>query len=168
MATITQLKSGRLQVKVRRHGITKYETASTRPAAEARARKGESETERDVWRPSTEAERTTIADLLKGYGGEKARHKGDAVQGPSITRLLLADSVTMLTLARTRSVDVAALLARWQEIGHAQGRNRRHAVGACGPCPARRSSAANKQRPCARCAAVVTGGGAAEVITTQY
>jgi integrase len=67
MATFQLRKNGKVTAKIRRHGITKSETFSKREDAEAWARKVESEIERGLWRDTTEAERTTIADICKDY-----------------------------------------------------------------------------------------------------
>lgn len=67
MATFQARSNGNITAKIRRHGITKSETFSTRADAEAWARRVESEIERGLWHDTSEAERTTIADLCKDY-----------------------------------------------------------------------------------------------------
>lgn len=118
MATIVQRKTG-WQARVRRHGVTKSETFATRGAAEAWARRMESEIERGLWRDTSEAERTTVAEALARYRDEKTGQKRGAVQEASVIGLLLDDPISRLTLARIRSADVAALVARWKKAGYA-------------------------------------------------
>lgn len=67
MASFQERKNGSVTAKVRRNGITKSATFATRSDAEAWARKVESEIERGRWHDSTEAERTTIAQLVSEY-----------------------------------------------------------------------------------------------------
>lgn len=67
MASFQQRKNGSITAKIRRHGVTKSATFATRSDAEAWARKVESEIERGRWHDSTEAERTTIAELVSEY-----------------------------------------------------------------------------------------------------
>jgi integrase len=67
MAAFQQRKNGSWQARVRRHGVTKSAAFSTKSAAEAWARRVESEIERGLWHDTTEAERTTISELVSEY-----------------------------------------------------------------------------------------------------
>jgi len=68
MASITQRKSGRWQVRVRRaDGPPVSRTFASKQDAVGWARKEESEIERGVWRDTSEAERTTLAQCLDRY-----------------------------------------------------------------------------------------------------
>lgn len=70
MASFQQRKNGSITVKVRRHGVEISETFSKREDAEAWARRKESEIERGLWRDTSEADSTTIADLIDKYRKE--------------------------------------------------------------------------------------------------
>jgi hypothetical protein len=119
MAIITQRKNGRWQAKVRRHGTTISETFEGKVAAEAWARKQESEVERGMWRDNSEAERTTLADALERYEREVTASKRGKVQESSVIGLLLDSKIARLTLARVRSADVATLADDWRKAGYA-------------------------------------------------
>ncbi|MFP5419811.1 MAG: site-specific integrase, partial [Gammaproteobacteria bacterium] len=67
MASFYTRKNGSITAKIRRHGITKSATFATKTAAEAWSRKVESEIERGRWHDTTEAERTTIGELVAEY-----------------------------------------------------------------------------------------------------
>ena len=108
MATITRRESGRWQAKVRRHGVALSETFSTRGDAEAWARRMESEVERGLWRDSTEAERTTLAEALERYAREITPRKRSVKAELSRIRWLAAHPLGRVTLARIRSADIAA------------------------------------------------------------
>lgn len=123
MASVTERKnkSGVItyQAKVRRHGVTLSETFSTKTAAEAWARKQESEIERGLWRDSSEAERTTLHEALERYGREVTALKRGKSQENYLVRLLADEPLARLTLARVRSADVAGAVDVWRKAGYA-------------------------------------------------
>lgn len=67
MASFHTRKNGSITAKIRRDGVTKSATFATKTDAEAWARKVESEIERGRWHDTTEAERTTITELVAEY-----------------------------------------------------------------------------------------------------
>lgn len=106
MADYQTRKNGRITARVRRHGVTESETFTTRSAAEAWARRVESEIERGLWRDTGEADRTTVADLCAVYKKQvlprlKGRHAG-----PAIRSIELSD-IAGLTLSRLTAKSVA-------------------------------------------------------------
>lgn len=115
MSSVQQRK-GRWQAKVRRLGITASETFTTRTDAEAWGRKTESEIERGLWHDSTEAERTPLADALDRYEKEKTGEKRGEVQERSMLRVLHAEPLARLALARIRSTDIAGTVERWKRV----------------------------------------------------
>ncbi|MCX8146140.1 MAG: hypothetical protein N3C59_07375, partial [Azovibrio sp.] len=116
MASIVA-RNGRWQARIRRHGIALSETFGTKSDAEAWARRMESEIERGVWRDSSEAERTTLNEALQRYEREKTAAKRSIVKEQSVIRILREESIAKLTLARIRSADCAAMVARWKKSG---------------------------------------------------
>lgn len=116
MASIVA-RNGRWQARIRRHGIALSETFSTKSDAEAWARRMESEIERGVWRDSSEAERTTLKEALERYEREKTAAKRSVAKEQSVIRILREDAIAKLTLARIRSADCAAMVARWKKSG---------------------------------------------------
>ncbi len=121
MATITPRASGRWQARIRRGGTCISETFATKADAEAWARLQESSIERGLWRDTTEAERTPLADALARYRDEITPRKRGRAQETSVLSLLLDDPIARITLARTRSSDVASMIARWRRAGYASG-----------------------------------------------
>ncbi|MFZ2628571.1 MAG: site-specific integrase [Rugosibacter sp.] len=99
MADYQTRKNGRITARVRRHGVVASETFTTRSAAESWARKTESEVERGLWLDTSEADRTTVADLCIEYKrrvlpGLKGKHAG-----PAVRSIELSD-IAKLTLSR--------------------------------------------------------------------
>lgn len=125
MAYFQERDNGTVTARIRRHGVAQSETFSTRADAEAWARKVESEIERGLWRDSTEAERTALAEALRRYEREKTGEKRGEVQERSVLRGLHDEPLARLTLARVRSVDVAQMVERWKRAGLAPATVRR-------------------------------------------
>jgi hypothetical protein len=68
MATLRQFPNGRWQAQVRRRGIVRVtKIFTTRPGAERWARLIESEIDRGVFVDRSEAERTTVGELIERY-----------------------------------------------------------------------------------------------------
>lgn len=105
MATFQARKNGTITARVRRHGITKSETFSTRASAEAWARKVESEIERGLWRDTTEAERVTMAELFDLYEKKVLPSLRGHGYGTALSHL--RDHLGKKTLARLTAADVA-------------------------------------------------------------
>lgn len=125
MAYFQERDNGTVTARIRRHGVAKSETFTTKVDAEAWARKVESEIERGLWRDSTEAERTTLAEALDRYEHEKTGEKRGEVQERSVLRGLRDEPLSRLTLARIRSADVATMAERWKRAGLAPATVRR-------------------------------------------
>lgn len=125
MAYFQERDNGTVTARVRRHGVAQSETFTTKAAAEAWARKVESEIERGLWRDSTEAERTTLTEALDRYEREKTSEKRGEVQERSVLRGLHDEPLARLTLARVRSADVAQMVERWKRAGLAPATVRR-------------------------------------------
>ena len=120
MATLTQRLSGRWQARVRRSGQASLsKTFRSHAGAEAWARKLESEQERGVWRDSSEAEGTTLAECLDRYAHEHVPRKRDPARERSHVDALRALPFTSRAMARVRSADVAAARDAWTAVGHA-------------------------------------------------
>jgi len=125
MAYFQERDNGTVTARIRRHGVMKSETFTAKADAEAWARKVESEIERGLWRDSTEAERTTLAEALDRYEREKTGEKRGEVQERSVLRGLRDEPLSRLTLARIRSADVATMAERWKRAGLAPATVRR-------------------------------------------
>ena len=69
--------------------------------------------ERGLWRDSTEAESTTLADALARYEGEITNTKRGAVKEKSILRTLSTSSLAACSMASIRGVDIAKLRDAW-------------------------------------------------------
>ncbi|WP_153242674.1 hypothetical protein [Frateuria defendens] len=121
MATVTQRESGRFQVKVRRRrdGAAVSRTFVREADAKAWGRKTESEVERSVWRDTSEAERTTLAECLDRYLAEYVPRKADPARERSHVNAVRSRSIAKLTMARIRGADVASMRDAWASVGHA-------------------------------------------------
>lgn len=128
MATISARPNGNWQAKVRRHGTTLSETFASKTAADAWARKQESEIERGLWRDSTAAERTLLREALERYGREKSDRKRGAVKEASVLRILSDEAIARKTLARIASADIASLVESWRRIGYVPSTIKRRLV----------------------------------------
>jgi integrase len=79
MATIRQLKSGKWQAQVRRHGVRPaVKSFKTKTEADRWARLLESEIDRGVFVDRSEAERVTVGELIDRYLVEVTPHKKSA------------------------------------------------------------------------------------------
>ena len=125
MAYFQERHNGTVTARIRRHGVTKSETFTAKADAEAWARKVESEIERGLWRDSTEAERTSLAEALDRYEQSKTGEKRGEVQERSVLRGLHDEPLARLALARIRSADVAQIAERWKRAGLAPATVRR-------------------------------------------
>lgn len=73
--------------------------------------------ERGLWRDSTEAESTTLADALARYAGEISNTKRGAVKEKSILKTLSATSLSSCSMASIRGADIAKLRDSWLSEG---------------------------------------------------
>jgi integrase len=120
MATITKRESGRWQAKVRRGGGAPISrTFRTAADAEAWARKQESEIERGVWHDAREAEKVTLTECLDRYAREWIPKKSDPARERSHADTLRTLPFAGRSMARIRSVDIAAARDAWAKSGHA-------------------------------------------------
>ena len=108
MATIRQYDNGRWQAIVRRKGHPpKSRTFGTRSEAHSWSRLVESEMDRGLFRDRSEAERTTLADLMDRYGTEVTPQKRSARREFQRLRLL-RQRLGRLSPANLQSKHVAA------------------------------------------------------------
>lgn len=119
MASLTQRESGRWQVRVRRaDGRHASRTFVRKLDAEAWARKMESDIERGVWRDTSEAEHTTVADCIDRYIRECVPRSSDPENERWHVGVIRREkSMAKLTMARVRGADVAALRDAWLKVG---------------------------------------------------
>lgn len=118
MATITERKSGRFQVRVRRRDCAAVLRTFQREAdAKAWGRKTESKVERSVWRDTAEAERTTLGECMDRYLAEHVPRKSDPARERSHLNALRGLPIAKMTMARVRSADVSRVRDGWSAIG---------------------------------------------------
>lgn len=109
MATIRKRGDLQWQAEVRRKDFpAQRKTFETKADADLWASTVESEMGRKVFRPSAEAERTTLAECLDRYLSEIVPLKKGASQDKSKVNIIKADSISKKPMASIRSVDVAA------------------------------------------------------------
>lgn len=110
MATITKRGDLQFQARVRRRGHDVMKTFLSRADAVAWGRKIESEIDRSVWHDTSEAERTTVRELLERYQDEEGdRFRSTRAHPPAIKNLIAG--LGKLTLSELTS----ARLARWRD-----------------------------------------------------
>lgn len=118
MASITQRKSGRWQVRVRRaDGPPVSRTFASKQDAVGWARKEESEIERGIWRDTSEAERTTVAQCLDRYIRECLPRLSDPENERWHVGVIRREPLAKLAMARVRGADVATLRDAWLKVG---------------------------------------------------
>jgi len=114
MATVTQLPSGLYQAKIRKSGHPSVSKSfSVKRDAEAWARKIESAQERGIWRDTTEAETTILADALIRYQTEVSALKKSARTESTTIRAWLETPVAKLAMARVYGADIAKIRDAW-------------------------------------------------------
>lgn len=119
MASITQRKSKRWQVRVRRaDGTPMSRTFGNKGDACAWGRKQESEIERGTWRDTSEAERTTFTECLDRYIAEYVPRLADPARARSQVLAVRRMPLAKLVMARVRSADVAGTRDAWARLGH--------------------------------------------------
>jgi len=108
MATFKQRGPSQFQATVRRKGYpSQTKTFETRAAARAWAADVESEMRRDVFIDRSEAERTTLRELLERYLSEVTPTKRSCKVETKRLKRLLQHPLALRTLASLRSVDFA-------------------------------------------------------------
>lgn len=121
MATITQLKSGKWQAKVRRDGYpSRSKTFIRHTDAVAWAKGQESEMDRGVWKDRSSAETTTLYALLELYLKDVVPDQRGQPTASIRVRTLMRDMICQYRLAALSPL----VLAEW--------RDRRLAAGAMG------------------------------------
>jgi len=108
MATITRRGPGQWRARVRRTGYpAQSNTLPSRAEAEAWARLIESEMDRGVWQSRSEAERTTLGEVLARYRAEVTpAHKGALKEGNRL-KAIEGRPIAQRRLASLRSADIA-------------------------------------------------------------
>lgn len=116
MATIEQRTEGTWQVRIRKKGYpATVKTFLNKRDAESWARMTESEMERGLWRDTTKAESTTLADAIRRYMAEVTSKKRSIESESSTMRVWLATPLAKLSLARITSEDIAKLRDEWMK-----------------------------------------------------
>jgi integrase len=120
MASITLRGKNSWQAKVRRLGNPPLSKSfATKTAAEAWARKMESDQERGTWRDTREEDRTTFLECLDRYELEVTPRKRSAVREASHLRIIRDLSLTPRPMGRIRGFDIALVRDQWLKVGHA-------------------------------------------------
>ena len=120
MATIVARGDGQWQAKIRKMGFPSVnKTFANKRDAESWSRKTESEIERGIWRDSSEAETTTLADALTRYQAEIVVKKRGAVKEASVVRILAETALAKMSLASIKGADIAKLRDKWLAAGYA-------------------------------------------------
>lgn len=114
MASIIRRGDLQWQARVRRKGYpVQTKTFNTRAEAEAWARQIESEIDRGMFVSRTEAESTTLCEVLDRYEREIAPLKKGKAQEISSLRTWKAAPIAQRSMASVRSSDVAKLRDDW-------------------------------------------------------
>ncbi|AOL20336.1 MULTISPECIES: site-specific integrase [Xanthomonas] len=114
MASFRKRDEFQWQARVRRRGYPEQtKTFNTKAEAEAWARKIESEIDRGVFVSRTEAEATSLEEVLDRYEREVVASKKGKVQEQSIIRLWKATTLAKRSMASIRSTDVVAQRDLW-------------------------------------------------------
>lgn len=96
------------QARVRRKGYPlKTKVFRTKAAAQEWAASLETEMARGVWQDRSEAEKTTLKDLVERYTGEVTKDKRGAAQEISHTRAILEHPISSRLVASIYSQDIA-------------------------------------------------------------
>jgi integrase len=118
-ATISKRKTG-WQAQIRRIGFPPLSKHfSTSSEAKAWARETESEMDRGLFVDRSEAERTTLEDILKRYRNEVTPSKRGCKQEKSRINVILNHPITRRSLASLRSSDFATY--RDERLQHVSG-----------------------------------------------
>jgi integrase len=114
MASITRRGDLQWQARVRRKGYPiQIKTFNTRAEAEAWARQIESEIDRGVFVSRTEAESTTLCEVLDRYERGIVSLKKGKAQEISLLKMRKATPIAQRSMASVRSSDVAKLRDDW-------------------------------------------------------
>jgi integrase len=118
MATIRRRGPYQWHVQVRKKGFpTQTKTFDTKAEAEAWAKMIESEMSRGVWLDRSEAENTTLRELLDRYEVELVPSLKGAIRERSVLNLLRLTPLASRMVATIRSGDVAQLRDAWLAEG---------------------------------------------------
>jgi len=116
MATFRKRGPGQWEVQVRRRGYpSQSKTFETKAEADAWAQMIESEMARGVWLDRSEAESTTLPELLDRYEHEVVPGKRGAAQELSVLAAWRETPLAVRTVASIRGGDVATLRDEWLE-----------------------------------------------------
>ncbi|CAG4895085.1 integrase [Paraburkholderia saeva] len=114
MPTIRKRGHYQWEAQVRRRGYpAQSKTFNTKAEAEAWAGMIESEMSRGVWLSRSEAETTTLYEVLKRYEDEISQAKKGAAQELSVLKTCKAVDLAKRPLATIRSADIAKLRDEW-------------------------------------------------------
>jgi len=114
MANFRKRGEHQWQARVRRKGYpAQLKTFETRVAAEAWARKIESEIDGGAYVSRAEAEATSLYEVLVRYEREVVPGKKGDAQERSVLRAWQAVDLSMRPIAAVRSVDIARLRDKW-------------------------------------------------------
>jgi len=114
MATYRKRGPYQWEAQIRRRGYpAQSKTFSTKAEAEAWARTLESEMARGVWVSRSEAESTTLLQLLDRYEREVVPGKKGQAQERSILSVLRSTELAKRSVASVRSADIATLRDDW-------------------------------------------------------
>ncbi|ARL50264.1 site-specific integrase [Burkholderia pseudomallei] len=117
MATITKRGPYQWRAQVRRHGYpAQSKTFNTKAEAEAWANMIESEMSRGIWVSRSEAETTTLYEILARYETEVSVAKKGAAQEMSILRAYRATDLAKRPVALIRSADLAKIRDDWLKV----------------------------------------------------
>ena len=117
MATIRRRGPHQWHAQVRRQGWpSQTKTFDTKAEAEAWAAMIESEMNRGVWLDRSEAENTTLHELLNRYEKEVVPKKRGAVQESSVLAAWRETALSLRMVATVRGADVAALRDDWLKV----------------------------------------------------
>ncbi|HET19766.1 MAG TPA: site-specific integrase, partial [Chromatiales bacterium] len=121
MATIRKRGDYQWQAIVKKKGYpNKVKTFSYRADAEKWARMVESEMERGLWRDTSQAESTTLAEALERYRDEVSTHKKGAPQELRRIARWLKHPLSKRFLASLRGADFAGFRDEWRKAGKAE------------------------------------------------
>ena len=114
MATYRKRGPHQWEAQIRRRGFpAQSKTLNTKAEAEAWAQMIESEMSRGVWLSRSEAEATTLYDVLDRYEREVTPGKKSAAGERSFLRIWRATAMAKSLMATIRSADVAKLRDQW-------------------------------------------------------
>ncbi|MFM0005755.1 tyrosine-type recombinase/integrase [Paraburkholderia dipogonis] len=117
MPTLRKRGHYQWEAQVRRRGYpAQSKTFNTKAEAEAWASVIESEMSRGVWVSRSEAEATTLYEVLKRYEQEISPSKKGATQELSVLKTCKAVDLAKRPLATIRSTDVAKLRDDWLKV----------------------------------------------------